>query len=115
MQRLLLAAIGTALITTTVTPPVFAEKVNVNSQVTQNQVSKNITPFNLVSLAYQGTFKNQGIGGYHSFLTAVRFGEISGKDLVQLGINSGRLSADTINDSSYIKAVDYRLKDVSKS
>ena len=115
MERLLLATIGTILIATTGATPALAKKAAVNSNVTQNQVVKNITPFNLVSLAYRGQFKNQGVGGYHSLLTAVRFGEVSGKDLVKHGIDSGRLSPETINNSGYIQAVEYQLQDLSRN
>jgi hypothetical protein len=100
---------------TTATPSVLANKTSVNSNVTQNQTVKNITPFNLVSLAYRGEFKNQGVSGYNSLLTAVRFNEISGKDLVKHGIDTGRLSPDTINDSGYINAVDSQLKKLSSN
>ncbi|MEO1428493.1 MAG: hypothetical protein AAFS12_07895 [Cyanobacteria bacterium J06632_19] len=113
MERLLLAAVGTILITTTATTPALANKTAVNSNVTQNQVQKNITPFNLVALAYRGQFKPQGVSGYHSLLTAIRFGEVSGKDLVKHAIDTGRLSAETINDNSYISAVDYQLQELS--
>ena len=115
MQRLFLATIGTILIATTGATPALAKKAAFNSNVNQNQVVKNLTPFNLVSLAYRGQFKNQGVGGYHSLLTAVRFGEISGKDLVKHAIDTGRLSPDTINNSGYIKAVEFQLQDLSRS
>ena len=115
MERLLLATIGTILIATTATQPAFAKKTTINSQVTQNKIVKNVTPFNLVSLAYQGQFKNQGIPSYNSLLTAIRFGEVSGKDLVQRGIDTGRLSSDTINNSGYVQAVEYHLQDLSRS
>ncbi|BAY82342.1 hypothetical protein NIES267_18210 [Calothrix parasitica NIES-267] len=117
MERLLLAAVGTLLIATTTTPPVLANKTAANSNlnITQNQVQKKITPFNLVSLAYQGKFKTQGVAGYSSLITAILFDEISGKDLVQIGIDTGRLSAQTINDSSYISSVDSQLKKLPKN
>lgn len=115
MERLLLAVVGTIFISATTTPPVMANKTAANSNVVQSQVQNNITPFNLVSLAYQGEFKNQGVGGYNSLLTAIRFGEIRGKDLVQHGIDTGRLSAETINNSGYINSVDSQLKKLSKN
>lgn len=114
MERLLLAAVGTILIATTATP-VLANKAAANSNITQSQIQKNTTPFNLVSLAYQGKFKNQGVDGYNSLLTAIRFGEISGKDLVNIGIDTGRLSAETINDSGYISSVDSQLQKLPKN
>ena len=115
MERLLLAAVGTILIATTATPPALANKTAANSNVTQNQVQKNITPFNLVSFAYRGGFKPQGVSGYHSLLTAIRFGEVSGKELVKHGIDTGRLSAQTINDTSYVSAVDSQLQQLSRN
>ena len=115
MERLLLAAVTTILIATTATPPALANKTAVNLNVSHNQVQKNITPFNLVSLAYQGEFKNQGVGGYNSLLTAIRFSEISGNDLVKYGIDTGRLSAETINDSDYINSVDSQLQQLSRN
>lgn len=119
MERLLLAAVGTIFIATTATPPVLANKTAANSNITQNitqkQIKENITPFNLVSLAYQGEFKTQGVGGYNSLITAILFDEVSGKDLVQIGIDTGRLSANTINDSSYISSVNSQLKKLPKN
>ncbi len=53
MERLLLATLGTFLIATTATPPAMPNKTAANSNLTQNQVQRNITPSNLVSLAYQ--------------------------------------------------------------
>ncbi|MCJ8280117.1 MAG: hypothetical protein MJK14_09445 [Rivularia sp. ALOHA_DT_140] len=114
MERLLLAVVGTILIANTATPSALANKAAVNPNIVQNQVKKNITPFNLVSFAYRGEFKNQGVGGYNSLLTAVRFGEVRGKDLVQYGIDSGRLSVDTINNSGYIASVEFILQDLAR-
>ena len=114
-NKLIYATIGTILVATSATPPVLANKTAANSNVTQNQVVNNITPFNLVSLAYQGQFKNQGVSGYHSLLDAVRFGEVDGKDLVKHGIDSGRLSPETINNSGYIQAVELQLQGLSRN
>ncbi|MEO1374174.1 MAG: hypothetical protein AAFW70_07625 [Cyanobacteria bacterium J06635_10] len=115
MERLLLATIGTILVATTATPSALANKTAANSNVTQNQVVNNITPFNLVSLAYQGQFKNQGVPGYNLLLSAVRFGEVNGKDLVKHGIDSGRLSPETINNTGYIQAVEFQLQGLSRN
>ncbi|MGD1873132.1 MAG: hypothetical protein ACFB02_08795 [Mastigocoleus sp.] len=115
MQRLLIAAFGTFAIAITATSPALANKTAVNSNLTQNQVVKDITPFNLVALAYQGKFRSQGIPGYNSLLASIRFGEVSGKDLVQRGIDSGRLSKETIDDSGYVRAVEYQLQSLSRS
>ncbi len=111
MVRLLFATIGTLLIATTATQTALANQTIVKSEVTQNnQVIKNTTPVNLVTLAYRGQIK--GVSGYHSLLNDIAFNKISGKDLVQHGIDNGRLSPETINDSRYIKAVEYSLRDL---
>ncbi len=110
MVRLMLAAIGTILIGTTAALPAFANETDVDSNVTQDEVVTNVTPFKLVSLAYRGQLK--GLSGYNSLLNEVQFGEISGKDVVQYGIDSGKLSAETINNSGYIEVVDNKLQDL---
>ena len=111
MLRLLFATIGTILIAATATQPALANKTAINSsEVTRNQAINNITPVNLVSLAYRGQLK--GVSGYQLLLNDIAFGKMSGKDLVQHGIDSGRLSPETINDSKYIKAVEYKLQDL---
>ena len=110
MVRSLFATIGTILIATTAIQPALASKTVVNSKAIQNQVVKNVTPVNLVSLAYRGQLK--GVSGYHSLLNTLASGKMSGKDLVKHGIDSGRLSPETINNSGYIKAVEYNLRDL---
>ena len=107
MVRLLFATIGTFLFATTAIQPALANKNVVASKVGQNQVVKNITPFNLVVLAYRGQI--QGISGYHSLLNSIAFKEVTGKDLVQYGIDNGRLSPETIDNSDYIRTVEYKV------
>ena len=110
MTRLFLAAIGTILVSTATIQPALANKTSVNSNVTQNQAVNNATPFQLVNLAYRGQLK--GLAGYNSLLNAVKFGNVDGKDVVQYGIDSGRLSPETINNSGYIAVVEEKLQDL---
>ncbi|KST63245.1 hypothetical protein [Mastigocoleus testarum] len=110
MPRLLFATIGTLLFATTAIQPALANENVVASKVGQNQVVKNVTPFNLVIFAYRGQLK--GVSGYHSLLNSIAFKEVTGKDLVQRGIDNGRLSPETINNSDYIRAVEYKLQDL---
>ncbi len=109
MTRLFLAAIGTILVSTAAIQPALANKTSVNN-VIQNQAVKNATPFQLVNLAYRGELK--GLAGYNSLLNAIKFGNIDGKDVVQYGIDSGRLSPETINNSGYIAVVEEKLQDL---
>lgn len=110
MVRLMLAAMVTILIGTTATLPAFANETDADSNAAQDEVVTNVTPFKLVSLAYRGQL--EGLSGYNSLLNDVQFGEISGKDIVQYGIDSGKLSAETINNSGYIEVVDNKLQDL---
>jgi hypothetical protein len=113
MKRFLIAGLGTLLLTTAATP-VFAKEVSVNSQVSQNQVTRNVKPFNLVFLAYQGYLKGQGIPSNGAFVNGVRQGDIKAKDLVQSAINLGKLSPDTINNRNYISSVETQLQTLSR-
>lgn len=112
MTRLFLAAIGTILVSTAAIQPASANKTSVNSNVTQNQIVKNTTPFQLVNFAYRGQLK--GLAGYNSLLNSLKFGNIDGKDVVQHGIDSGRLSSETINNSAYVAVVEQKLQDLLK-
>ncbi|MEL6437667.1 MAG: hypothetical protein AAFQ80_00225 [Cyanobacteria bacterium J06621_8] len=76
----------------------------VASTITQNIVE--ISPRNLVKAAYQGRFINQGIPSNSAFLFAIRGDRIKAEDLVKVGIASGRLTEETLQDSSYLRSVD---------
>lgn len=82
----------------------FTNKLAVASSVPNNIVT--ISPKNLVSAAYQGRFTAQGIPSNSAFLSAVRGNRIQAKDLVKVGIASGRLAEDTLQDSSYLKSLE---------
>lgn len=66
-------------------------------------------PFNLVHLAYQGFFENEGIPMGGRFLNDYREGQITAADLVQVGIKTNRLPAETQDDREYIHAVELQL------
>jgi hypothetical protein len=68
------------------------------------------TPVNLVSLAYRGYFKNQGIPSYGVFIAAYQSGKISAQELVQVAVEANRVSAEVLSDSRYINAVEQGLR-----
>jgi hypothetical protein len=68
-----------------------------------------ISPFNLVSMAYQGFFKNQGIPSGESLLAAYQTESITAEDIVKGAVDSRRLPASTLDDSNYIAAVENQL------
>ncbi len=68
------------------------------------------TPVNLVSLAYRGYFKNQGIPSYGTLIAAYQSGKISAQDLVQVAIEANRVSAEVLSDFGYLNAVEQELR-----
>ncbi|PSB01679.1 hypothetical protein [Merismopedia glauca] len=106
MKRLLIAAVSTLTLTAAV--PAFAQEMtayNVNMHHEQTQ----ITPFNLVYNGYQGYLVEQGIPSNGAFDSAVNAGEIKAIDLVKGAIARGRLPQETLNDTSYLHAVQSQL------
>ncbi len=75
------------------------------------------TPINLVNLARNGYFQEQGIPSHMAFKKAIgrspRFaiarGQVKGKDVVQAAIEANRISAELLNDSNYVRSVDRQL------
>ena len=68
-----------------------------------------LTPFNLVSLAYQGEYRMQGIPGFGSFQSATSSKTITAKDLVKAAIDANQLTPDTQTNRSYLNAVEQQL------
>jgi hypothetical protein len=68
-----------------------------------------LTPFNLVSLAYQGEYRTQGIPGFGSFKTGISSETITAKDLVKAAIDANQLTPDTQADRGYLNAVEQQL------
>jgi hypothetical protein len=74
-----------------------------------NTESSIITPFELVSRAYQGAYKMQGIGGFGSFPNGSSGKMITAKELVSIAIESRQLPATTQTDRDYLNAVELQL------
>ena len=113
MKRLLLSSLGTLLIATATTPA-FANEVAVKPTVNSNNIVE-VQPFNLVYLAYQGYFTEQGIPSNGRFTHAIKTRRITAKDLVASAIARGRLSPETINDSSYLAHVESQLHNLDNT
>ena len=110
MKRSLIVSLST-LVLSLVAAPAFANEVSaVNQNPTRSVVE--ITPFNLVTRSYQGYFADRGIPSNAAFLTAVRRGKVTAKDLVEKAIAEGRLAPETINDRAYLNSVDSHLNNL---
>lgn len=107
MKSFVLGTLGTLLITTATTPA-LAEKTSSNPTTNHTNITE-VQPFNLVYLAYQGYFTGQGIPSNGAFTHAVKIEKITATDLVESAIARGRLSPETLNDSSYLASVEAQL------
>lgn len=117
MRRIVFGSLSFFLLAAASMPAVRAESPSQNPSnppVPNTSSSQQRTePFNLVGLAYQGYFKDQGIPSAQTLITAYRSGDISAEDVVKGAIRANRLSPDVLNDAGYIGAVDNQLNALS--
>jgi hypothetical protein len=107
----------TKIVNTQITPSALpgraetrTERISMITATIGNDVANpKLTPFNLVSLAYQGEYRNQGIPGFGSFKTGVSSETITAKDLVKAAISVNQLSPDTQTDRDYLNTVEQQL------
>jgi hypothetical protein len=109
MQRLILSGLSVLLISTLQAPAVKAQMSALNPQMNSHPITE-VQPFNLVYLGYQGYFQEQGIPSNGAFIAAVHSGRVNPKKLVQIAIERGRLSPETLNDRGYLNAVESQLQ-----
>lgn len=69
-----------------------------------------ITPFELVTSAYQGQYRDHSIPGFGSFIYGIGTGQITAKDLVKAAIDSKRLPPQAISNRSYLNYVNLQLR-----
>jgi hypothetical protein len=98
MQRLLLTGLSVLLLSAIATPTVHAQSLGTELQ-----------PFNLVFLAYQGSFEKDGIPSAGQLIQDARVGKISAKNLVQAAVDQKRLPAQALEDGNYLSAVESQL------
>jgi hypothetical protein len=90
--------------------PVAQAQSTSTSSVDVTSVYATVTPFDLVSLAYQGFLEGQGIPKFNGLIFGYRTGKVTAEELVQAAIDTRRLSPDTINDRRYLTAVERHLE-----
>ena len=101
-----------ALTLSLVAAPAFANEVAAVNQNSLSSIQREITPVDLVTRSYQGSFVDQGIPSNGAFLGAVRTGRVTAQDLVQTAIASGRLSPETLNNRAYLQNVNAQLSNL---
>jgi hypothetical protein len=105
MKRVLVAGLSVLMLSGLIAPGANAQtQIEQKTAVTQETANRNATtrlsPNNLVSLAYRGEFREQGISGT---------GQVSAESLVKAAIEAGRLSPEVLEDEGYLNVVDVFL------
>jgi hypothetical protein len=89
--------------------PRTAQIIKLTPTTIDNDASTKITPFELVSRAYQGSFKSQGIPSFGAFLTAASTKTFVAKDLVKAAIDAKQLAPEAQFDLNYISDINSYL------
>lgn len=98
MKRLILGGLSVLLLTAA--PATLAQTEAYNAATQQSTFNKQLTPFDLVTLAHRGYFQAQGIPSYTNFSSAYYLGKLTAKDLVQAAVSANQIQASTLTDWS---------------
>lgn len=91
-------------------PSVFqAQKIEAQTTQQSKSIERRISAFSLVCAAYRGRFKDLGVPGYAKLDQAYRGRQLSALDLVEAAVEANELPSTTLQDKSYIHAVDKNL------
>ena len=77
--------------------------------ITSSTSNQSVSPSALVSLAYDGYLKDQGIPGFGAFRSEYKLGRFDAEKLVKAGVKDNRISSQELNDQSYVDAVKWLL------
>ncbi|MFB2893519.1 hypothetical protein ACE1CI_11455 [Aerosakkonemataceae cyanobacterium BLCC-F50] len=110
MKHLIFGGLSVLLLSAMSSPAVLAQTNTQNSVVNNEDSQYSISPFNLVSMAYQGFFKEQGVPSAGALINAYNFGNVKARDIVAGAVKTDRLPAQILNDRDYITAVDWQLQ-----
>ncbi|MGK7933646.1 MAG: hypothetical protein AB4041_19745 [Microcystaceae cyanobacterium] len=113
-MKTLTVAVISSIVLGSLSSPVLAESVAFNPNTNTRQSAYQTQPINLVSIASQGFLEAQGIPSGAFLPYSVKSGKVTAESLVQAAIAQGRLSADTINNRSYLSIVERELKSLDR-
>lgn len=108
MKPVILAGLS-ALLLVSATPAVQAQTTVEAMPANADTIGMAVTPFNLVFLAYQGFFEQQGIPKFNGLINRYQSGQVSAVDLVKVAVSMRRLSPETLNNKGYLAAVERQL------
>ena len=112
MKSLIVGTLSLFFLSPITAPSVEAQTQPIHS-VPSSHASDNVkklTPIELVSMARQGFFTEQGIPGSAELISAHHTGKLSAEQLVQAAIRADKLSPHFLKDRNYLNAVDSQLR-----
>jgi hypothetical protein len=111
MKRFAIASLSIICLSLATTAQIKAEPrtAQISKLTPTNDTSTKITPFELVSRAYQGSFKSQGIPSFGAFLSAASTKTLGAKDLVKAAIDAKQLAPEAQFDLNYISDINSYL------
>lgn len=113
MKRLIIATLSTLMLGS-LGVPALASEVSYQ-RLAQNNITNQTQPIDLVFLARQGYFQDQGIPQGNVLGFAFDSGKVTAESLVKAGIAEGRITPETLNDEGYLRSVDYNLSQLTNS
>ncbi|MEL6501326.1 MAG: hypothetical protein AAFO76_05750 [Cyanobacteria bacterium J06607_15] len=91
---------------TTAAHELIGKHQHLNPNLIAVRSAATITPYNLVSQAYQGNFRSLGVPSSGGFIAAIRANRINADKLVEIGVAMGRLDESYLTNESYKIAVE---------
>ncbi|MBW4419972.1 MAG: hypothetical protein KME13_12185 [Myxacorys californica WJT36-NPBG1] len=91
-------------------PMARAESTIANFTAGSNSAIPSMTPYDVVFLAYQGYFRNQGLRGYGAFADGCNQGKLTAQDVVEAAIKANQLPRTIVNNRGFMNAVDANMK-----
>lgn len=114
MKRLILTGISALLLAAAYVPAVTAQTTALNTTL-RSTYTRALTPFNLVTFADRGYFKEQGIPAHAILRSAYNFGQIDATNIVQAAVKANRLDPQFLDDQSYLSAVEAQLSSLENA
>lgn len=106
MKRLMIGGLSVLLLSAVTAPATMAQITENDGGITNSEYGARQTePFTLVTSAYRGRFKEQGIPSYGDFISAYQTRRFDAESLVQAAVEAGQLPPQTLDDEGYINAV----------
>lgn len=117
MKNLIIGGLSLMLVSGVAAPAVLAESLQSSPDMRSNTSTSTyqIAPFDLVYMAYQGYFKNQGIPSAQALIYGYRTGDIDARDLVSSAVRANRLPSQMLADDDYLNAVDNQLNNLNEN